>query len=154
MKKYTILSFLLVGLAGCVGIEQYPTNSYSDATFWNYEDNCMAALYLGYNQYWSADRYFGNNLLSDDVYGSRHTTSSTETATGLATTNGGRFSDEWKECYQELRTIHTALDNQDRMNIRSEVKSRLIAELRLLRAFTYMRLTAWFGDVQIGRAHV
>lgn len=33
------------------------------------------------------------------------------------------------------------------MNIRSEVKSRLIAELRLLRAFTYMRLTAWFGDV-------
>ena len=103
MKKYTILSFLLVGLAGCVGIEQYPTNSYSDATFWNYEDNCMAALYLGYNQYWSADRYFGNNLLSDDVYGSRHTTSSTETATGLATTNGGRFSDEWKECYQELR---------------------------------------------------
>lgn len=147
MKKYTILSFLLVGLAGCVGIEQYPTNSYSDATFWNYEDNCMAALYLGYNQYWSADRYFGNNLLSDDVYGSRHTTSSTETATGLATTNGGRFSDEWKECYQELRTIHTALDNQDRMNIRSEVKSRLIAELRLLRAFTYMRLTAWFGDV-------
>ena len=43
MKKYTILSFLLVGLAGCVGIEQYPTNSYSDATFWNYEDNCMAA---------------------------------------------------------------------------------------------------------------
>lgn len=147
MKKYNILSLLLVGLVGCVGIEQYPTNSYSDATFWNYEDNCMAALYLGYNQYWSADRYFGNNVLSDDVYGSRHSSSATETATGLATTNTGRFSDEWKDCYQELRTIHTALDNEDRMNIASNVKSRLIAELRLLRAFTYMRLTAWFGDV-------
>ena len=97
MKKYKILSLLLVGLVGCVGIEQYPTNSYSDAEFWKYEDNCIAALYLGYNQYWSADRYFGNNILSDDVYGSRHTTSSTEVVTGLSNTNNGRYRDEWKE---------------------------------------------------------
>ena len=147
MKKYKILSLLLVGLVGCVGIEQYPTNSYSDAEFWKYEDNCIAALYLGYNQYWSADRYFGNNILSDDVYGSRHTTSSTEVVTGLSNTNNGRYRDEWKECYQELRTIHTALDHQDHMVLAPEVKTRLVAELRLLRAFTYMRLTTWFGDV-------
>ena len=147
MKKHTIFAFLMAGLVGCVGIEQYPTNSYSDENFWKYEDNCMAALYLAYNQYWNADMYFGNNILSDDVYGSRHSSNSTNTVTGLATTNGGRFSDEWDQCYQELRTIHTGLDNQDRMNLDESTKNRLVAELRLFRAFTYMRLTTWFGDV-------
>ena len=77
MKKHTIFAFLMAGLVGCVGIEQYPTNSYSDENFWKYEDNCMAALYLAYNQYWNADMYFGNNILSDDVYGSRHSSNST-----------------------------------------------------------------------------
>ena len=62
MKKNIFLFFLL-GLVSCVGLEQYPTNSYSDANFWNYEENCMAALYLGYNQCWNADQYFGNNIL-------------------------------------------------------------------------------------------
>ena len=147
MKKHTIFALLMAGLVGCVGIEQYPTNSYSDENFWKYEDNCMAALYLAYNQYWNADMYFGNNILSDDVYGSRHSSNSTNTVTGLATTNGGRFSDEWDQCYQELRTIHTGLDNQDRMNLDESTKNRLVAELRLFRAFTYMRLTTWFGDV-------
>ena len=147
MKKHAILSLLMLGLVGCVGIEQYPTNSFTDETFWNYEDNCMAALYLAYNQYWNAGMYFGNNILSDDVYGSRHSSNSTNTVTGLSTTSGGRFSDEWNQCYQELRTIHTALDNQNRMNIDESVKTRLVAELRLFRAFTYMRLTTWFGDV-------
>ena len=33
------------------------------------------------------------------------------------------------------------------MNIDESVKNRLVAELRLFRAFTYMRLTTWFGDV-------
>lgn len=146
MKKNIFLFFLL-GLVSCVGLEQYPTNSYSDANFWNYEENCMAALYLGYNQCWNADQYFGNNILSDDVYGSRHTQNSTDVATGLATTNGGRFSSEWNACYQELRTIHTALDNQHRMNLPEDVKNRLVAEMRLMRAFTYIRLTTWFGDV-------
>lgn len=147
MKKHIITLFMMLGLVGCVEIEQYPTNSYTDENFWNYEDNCLAALYLGYNQYWSADLYFGNNILSDDVYGSRHSPSSTDAVTGLATTTGSRYRDEWKQCYQELRTIHTALDNQDRMNIAPEVRDRIVAELRLLRAFTYLRLVTWFGDV-------
>ena len=46
---------------GCVGLEQYPTNSYTDANFWQNEDNVRAALNLGYNQCWSWDYYFSNN---------------------------------------------------------------------------------------------
>lgn len=134
-------------MVSCVGLEQYPTTSYTDETFWTIEDNVRTALYLGYNQCWHQDYYFANNLLSDDVYGSRHSTNETSIVTGMANTSNGRFSDEWDKCYQELRTIHTALDAQDRMNIDETFKTRMLAELRLMRAFTYLRLVTWFGDV-------
>lgn len=147
MKLRNILVFLAVALTGCVGLEQYPTTSYSDDTFWDYEDNCMTALYLGYNQCWSASYYFNNNLLSDDTYGSRNSSDQLEIATGTANTSNGRFSGEWSDCYQELRTIHTALEAESRMNLENDVKSRLVAELRLMRAFTYLRLVTWYGDV-------
>lgn len=146
MKIKNILAVLSLGMVSCVGLEQYPT-SYTDETFWTIEDNVRTALYLGYNQCWHQDYYFANNLLSDDVYGSRHSTNETSIVTGMANTSNGRFSDEWDKCYQELRTIHTALDAQDRMNIDETFKTRMLAELRLMRAFTYLRLVTWFGDV-------
>ena len=129
MKIKNILAVLSLGMVSCV------------------EDNVRTALYLGYNQCWHQDYYFANNLLSDDVYGSRHSTNETSIVTGMANTSNGRFSDEWDKCYQELRTIHTALDAQDRMNIDETFKTRMLAELRLMRAFTYLRLVTWFGDV-------
>ena len=147
MKIKNILAILSLGMVSCVGLEQYPTTSYTDETFWTIEDNVRTALYLGYNQCWHQDYYFANNLLSDDVYGSRHSTNETSIVTGMANTSNGRFSDEWDKCYQELRTIHTALDAQDRMNIDETFKTRMLAELRLMRAFTYLRLVTWFGDV-------
>jgi len=33
------------------------------------------------------------------------------------------------------------------MNIDETFKTRMLAELRLMRAFTYLRLVTWFGDV-------
>lgn len=147
MKKIVFFLALLPAFASCVGLEQYPTNSYTDETYWNYEDNVDAALYLGYNQCWSADLYWVNNHLSDDVYGSRHSKDNLEVATGQASTQNSRFSSEWNGCYQELRTIHTALDNLDRMNVSKQKKERYEAEWRLMRAFTYLRLITWFGDV-------
>ena len=146
MKKlFFYAAFLL--MTACVGIEQYPTNSYTDANFWLYEDNVDAALNLGYSQCWNDGVYWRNNLLSDDVFGSRHSGDDLSVATGMATTQNGRFSYEWNSCYQEFRTLHTALDNLDRMNVSQQKKARYEAEWRLMRAFTYLRLITWFGDV-------
>ena len=102
MKIKNILAILSLGMVSCVGLEQYPTTSYTDETFWTIEDNVRTALYLGYNQCWHQDYYFANNLLSDDVYGSRHSTNETSIVTGMANTSNGRFSDEWDKCYQDM----------------------------------------------------
>ena len=87
MKIKNILAVLSLGMVSCVGLEQYPTTSYTDETFWTIEDNVRTALYLGYNQCWHQDYYFANNLLSDDVYGSRHSTNETP-RTAASRTNG------------------------------------------------------------------
>lgn len=147
MKKFVFSLALLSALVSCVGLEQYPTNSYTDENFWNYEANVDAALNLGYSQCWNDNLYWYNNLLSDDVYGSRHSGDWLSVATGMANTRNGRFSGEWNGCYQELRTLHTALDNLHRMKVSEEKKARYEAEWRLMRAFTYLRLITWFGDV-------
>ena len=148
MKLKNLIYLLPFSVMGCVGLEQYPTNSYTDANYWNNEENVRAALYLGYNQCWSWDYYFANNILSDDVFGSRHSENERNVVTGLANTSTGRFESEWDACYQELRTIHTTLDAQDRITSVDEAfKTRMLAELRLMRAWTYFRLITWYGDV-------
>ena len=55
MKIKNILAILSLGMVSCVGLEQYPTTSYTDETFWTIEDNVRTALYLGYNQCWHQD---------------------------------------------------------------------------------------------------
>lgn len=148
MKNNIFISLLLVfGLSSCVGLEQYPTNSYTDDNFWNYESNVRAALYLAYNQLNGSEYLIDDNILSDDVYGSRHSSARRDIAIGTATTDNGRFSGLWSASYQELRTIHTALDNLDRMNADKDFLTRMEAELRLMRAYTYLRLVTWYGDV-------
>ena len=147
MKKIVFSLTLTLALTACVAIEQYPTNSYTDETYWNYEENVDAALSLGYSQCWNDGLYWYNNLLSDDVFGSRHSGDWLSVATGQANASNGRFSSEWNACYQEMRTLHTALDNLYRMNISDAKKTRYEAEWRLMRAFTYLRLITWFGDV-------
>ncbi len=145
-KNFSFLTLALIFTA-CVGLEQYPTNSFTDETYWEYEENVDAALNLGYSQCWNDGLYWNNNMLSDDVYGSRHNPDNLAIATGLANTRNGRFSSEWNGCYQELRTLHTALDNLHRMKISDAKKARYEAEWRLMRAWTYLRLITWFGDV-------
>ena len=147
MKKYISITALLLCLCSCVGLEQYPSNSYTDDNFWNYEENVRATLNLGYNQCWNAGRYMDNNILSDDVYGSRHTSSIRDIVIGSANVNNDRFRSEWSESYMELRTLHTGLDNIGRMAVDDAFKARFQAEFRLMRAFTYLRLVTWFGDI-------
>ena len=44
MKFTHIFMLLTASLASCVGLEQYPTNSFTDQTFWQYPENLRAAL--------------------------------------------------------------------------------------------------------------
>ena len=41
MKLKNLIYLLPFSVMGCVGLEQYPTNSYTDANFWQNEDNVL-----------------------------------------------------------------------------------------------------------------
>lgn len=146
--KYILSSIILAAISGCVSLEQYPTTVYTDTNYWTKPENVRAALYKAYAQCWNHEYYFKNNILSDDAYGSRHIKTETNLATGIANTTESRCETEWNNCYNALRTVHTVLDKQDLIDIGDDAaKARMLAELRYIRAFTYLRLVTWWGDV-------
>lgn len=134
-------------LTGCVGLEQYPTDKYTDANYWQKPENVRAALYKAYSQCWNAGKYWNNNIISDDGCGLRHAQDEMNISIGTSLTTTGRYSGEWNECYKTLRTVHTIFENLDRMTVDDSFKERMVAELRYIRAFAYLRLTTWYGDV-------
>ncbi|MGM9790376.1 MAG: RagB/SusD family nutrient uptake outer membrane protein [Candidatus Cryptobacteroides sp.] len=143
-----LLAALAILLYGCVSLEQYPTDSYTDKDYWTKEENIRAALYKAYSQCFGEGLYFKNNILSDDGYGSRHVSDETNISTGTANAYASRYQTEWNQCYKALRTVHTILDNEDRIDIGDEaLKERFLAEARYVRAYSYLRLVTWFGDV-------
>ena len=146
--KFLPTIVILSVFTGCVSLEQYPTNSYTDANYWTKAENVRAALYKAYSQCWNNTYYFQNNILSDDAYGSRHVQTVTNISTGISNTSEERYINEWDNCYNALRTVHTVLDKQDLIDIGDDAaKARMLAELRYIRAFTYLRLVTWWGDV-------
>lgn len=146
--KFLPTIVILSVFTGCVSLEQYPTNSYTDANYWTKAENVRAALYKAYSQCWNNTYYFQNNILSDDAYGSRHVQTVTNISTGISNTSEERYINEWNNCYNALRTVHTVLDKQDLIDIGDDAaKARMLAELRYIRAFTYLRLVTWWGDV-------
>lgn len=148
MKSKYIFWAVLLFFTGCVSLEQYPTDAYTDVNYWQSEENVRAALNKAYSQCWTHEYYMKNNIISDDAYGSRHAAQEQNIAAGIALTDNKRFSDEWNACYEALRTVHTVLDNSARIDIGDEeMKTRILAELRYIRAFSYLRLVTWFGNV-------
>lgn len=61
-----------------------------------------------------------------------------------------RFSEDWKKCYEGIKTCHTFLENVDRVpNMDENLKGRMKAEARFIRAYLFFRLANHYGDVPL-----
>lgn len=66
---------------------------------------------------------------------------------GTANPGLGRFSEEWKQLYEGIKSCHIFLENVDPLDFEDSKKARWIAEIRFIRAYLYFRLTNFYGDV-------
>lgn len=55
----------------------------------------------------------------------------------------------WTGHYQAIFRANLAIDNIPGIEMDSTLKARLIGEAKFLRAYTYLRLVQWFGDVPL-----
>jgi hypothetical protein len=142
------LTACMLLLAGCVELDVVPTNKYTDETYWTSPEKASSLLSMAYRQMNEPGRIFRDERLSDNLYNGYGNDDVRVTANGQATSSTPLFNNVWGDMYGGIKTTHTFLANVDRVEGMSEdLKARMKAEARFIRAFLYFQLTNWYGDV-------
>lgn len=150
MKKYKyILPFLFAvfTLSGCNEMDNEPTNSYTDKTFWTSIDKAQYMLNMAYNQLYGAGKMWDDERLTDNVFQGRGFTDQRSIRDGIADASTGLFAGEWSNLYGGIKTCHVFLDNIDRLEASDAIKNNMKAQARFIRASIFFRLTNFYGDI-------
>lgn len=150
LKYYLGILVSLPVLFSCNDLELAPTNKFTEENYWTSAEKANMVLNMAYNQMYSNNYYFSTEALSDNLYEGRGSSSERIISSGQADASNNRFANEWRDCYAGIKTCHTLLENIDRVQGMNEnLKKRMIAEARFIRAWLYFRLTTWYGDVPL-----
>lgn len=146
----TIIIVAVVTFTSCNDLDLAPTNKFTDANYWTSVEKADAVLNMAYSQMFGANYFFANERLSDNLYEGRGNTDEKIITSGQADAALGRFANEWKNCYEGIKTCHIFLDNIDLVpNMDAALKQRMIAEIRFIRASLFFRLANHYGDVPL-----
>lgn len=145
-----VACMILASFTSCNELDLAPTNKFTDLTYWSSPEKASAVLSKAYSQMYGSDYFFANERLSDNLYEGRGNTNEKTITAGQADAALGRFDEEWKKCYEGIKTCHTFLENVDRVPGMDEaLKTRMKAETRFIRAFLFFRLASHYGDVPL-----
>lgn len=151
MKLNKILTLTLLAasaMTSCNDLEQVPSNEFTDANFWTSPERAQYVVNMAYSQMYNAGRMWTDESLSDNMFDGRNVTDQRQIRRGMATPSLGVFSSEWSSLYGGLKTCHVFLNNIDLIeNLDQDRKQRMIAEIRFVRAFIYLRLTNLYGAI-------
>lgn len=151
MKYMVVLIVLSAVVAACDDLTVAPTNEFTEENYWTSTEKAEMVLNTAYGQMSNATYFFRDNALSDDAYVGRGDPASVGTiAQGAHNSSTGRFHGQWNNHYSGIKTVHVFLENIERVpNMDENVKTRMIAEARFIRAWHYFNLTNWFGGVPL-----
>lgn len=141
---------ILASFVSCNDLDLAPTNKFTDLNYWTSEAKASSVLSMAYSQMLSSGYFFADERLSDNLYEGRGSTDEKLITSGQANAALGRFSEDWKKCYEGIKTCHTFLENVDRVpNMDETLKNRMKAESRFIRAMLFFRLANNYGDVPL-----
>lgn len=155
MKKKSIIYyvgisylFLVWVFSACNELDLAPTNKFTDLNYWTSPEKAEAVVSMAYNQMFDANYFFANERLTDNLYEGRGVSDEKIITSGQANPDLGRFANEWRQCYEGIKTCHTFLENVDRVpDMDEDLKARMKAEVRFIRASLFFRLSSHYGDV-------
>ncbi len=148
LKKLTIIILAVTASAGCKKLDLAPTDRFSDLTFWQTDANVYSALYNNYSLMYNSTLFFYNEALSDNAYSS--TGDYNLIASGNANASTAKFQSDWAYYYSTIKSCNIFLENIDKnTTLSTDVKNRLKAETRFIRAFEQFNLAKWYGDVPL-----
>ncbi|MDE3184572.1 MAG: RagB/SusD family nutrient uptake outer membrane protein [Bacteroidota bacterium] len=148
LKKLSIMILAVTASAGCKKLDLAPTDRFSDLTFWQTDANVYSALYNNYSLMYNSSLFFYNEALSDNAYSS--TGDYNLIASGNSTASTAKFQGDWAYYYSTIKSCNIFLENIDKNTTLSpDVKNRMKAETRFIRAFEHFNLAKWYGDVPL-----
>jgi len=155
IKIFSLL-VMLIGAYSCentLDIEQHGARNVSD--FYQTDNDALeglAAIYYDISQQWHIVDFFVANVLSDDVYiggGARGDNSGFEEINEFRhNADNDQISSLFQLYYATIYRCNLLTTNIDPEN-ESMVQQRCIAEAKVIRAFTYLRLVSFFGEVPL-----
>ena len=155
--KYSII-LVCIALLSTTCMEDFLTEEvYSDlspSNFYQTEADALSAVNAVYNSY----QYFGNELWSvgnaymsvtDGVTDIMHLQWYAPIENLTFQSTNWMFLDLWNHCYNTNNKANVAIARIPDIEMNEELKTRLIAEVKFLRAFNYFNAVRWWGDVPL-----
>ncbi|RXG13195.1 putative outer membrane starch-binding protein [Leeuwenhoekiella aestuarii] len=152
-NNYRIIFGLCLALVftNCEKLDLVPENTFTDETYWTSTQKAQTFLNTAYSQMMSSSHFIYNEGLSDNAYNGRgDNAGAASIASGTYDSSLGRMQSEWDQRYGGIKTTNLILANIDRISDMDEdIKARMIAEARFLRAWQHFYLMTWFGDIPL-----
>ena len=152
----TAITFLFVSCSSDF-LDRKPRGQLTYDTFFENEDHALQSVNAIYNIFrsweFTALPYLGaTDIISDDS----DKGSSENDALYLAeldqfqsNATNATYSSMWTGHYQAIFRANLAIENIPGIEMDENLKARLIAEAKFLRAFCYFRLVQWYGEVPL-----
>jgi hypothetical protein len=138
----------LVIITACNDLEQAPTNKFTDAEYWTSPDRATQVMNMAYSQMYSFDKIWQDEALSDNLIEVRGAPATTVIRKGQANPSTTIFRDEWKWCFQGIKSANVFMANVDLVpNMDPAVKERMKAEIRFIRAYLFFRLSNFYDAI-------
>lgn len=150
MKKLLYMAacmFVTLVFSGCNDMNNEPSGTYGEDEFWSSVDRAQYLLNMIYNQHYSAAMMWSDETLSDNLMRTRDYNDERVIRNGNAESTTPIFASTWKELYGGIKTANMFLANIDRLKADPEQINGMKAQARYLRAWMYLRLTEFYGNV-------
>jgi len=152
--KNKILYITLIALFGFSScrkdfLDRQPLDAISDDTFWTTEEQLTLAVNALY-----ANIKASNTVAMDQMGDNSINSTTTDNYRILGSGNFGvdltTVNDEWRTQFAGIRQCNVFLQNYEKATAVTDVKKRQMAgEAKTIRAYMYMNLTSFFGDVPL-----
>ena len=151
IHKYTIAVLMLIAASSCRKdlLEPLPNDRVSENIFWNTENDALLATNALYTSLDSTN-VFTWDALSDIAHTNQNFDTQAFIELGTNDISNAKVYNEWALAYRGIRATNYFLENVDKVKTtNTALINRYKGEARVLRAYQYIKLAGFYGDVPL-----
>lgn len=160
-SRYLISFIISIGMLSCSKLTEQPDALLISEQFYRNGEEATAAVTANYSKLYESGQSLYNSLLqigiemaTDDYEaGPRARNAHVRAISGLThDASNDRMEELWRQSYDAIYAANNGVEKIEAIEataISEELRQRLIAELKFLRALHYFNLVRFFGDVPL-----